>query len=165
MISAQTRLRPLTGRKMRGNVFVALLCAILGACFLADDSGLPWRSTGDSDAPAGKGRKTATSIPLVKVPDIAQLPSQPQDALIAYFGEPSLRRQEDGAQFWTYTNDRCRLYFIFYDEGGGDYRLHHFEVETAGAKPPTYDEELRLCLDHVARSHQLPQEMRLDAES
>ena len=92
----------------------------------------------------------------VRVPDVAALPSKSPAYLVAHFGEPDVKRSEEGAQFWTYSHDNCVLYFILYDEGKGDYSLHHMEVDRQIADQSTLEGQLQACVKDIAVAHQAP---------
>lgn len=90
----------------------------------------------------------------VDVPDLEQLANRDPAYVSRFLGPPEVRRAEAGAEFWTYTNSRCRLYMIFYEQLGGGQRLHHVESEALGDDGGDARDRLQACVGAAAASYQ-----------
>ncbi len=139
---------------LRQSLAAALIAGALAGC--ANGVGpmemLSRVTPGQTDElPAPASVKTPREV---RVPTIAALPSKSAAYLVAHFGEPDIKRSETGAQFWTYSHANCVLYFILYDEGNGDYSLHHMEVDRQIADEPTFEGQLQACVKDVAVAFQ-----------
>ncbi len=90
----------------------------------------------------------------VIVPSLDNLANQPPEEVIRFLGEPVLVRNEPGAQLWTYSNDQCRLYFIFFEGENQVLRLHHMESESLKSVLGADMDRLQDCVGAVATLHQ-----------
>ena len=99
----------------------AAVLSVLGGC--AGGDALP--TAGIAEAPA--------PLRLPDLPPEVRLLGMEQDRLESLFGEPSVQRSEQPAQYWRYSLGRCQLdVFLYPDPQTGRQEVAYFEVRPTG---------------------------------
>ncbi len=134
------------------------MCACLGA--------LAGGCAADGSVASGGGllnsvanyRAASSSAPKgpVRVPDVDDLPGKKPEYVMEYLGPPDIRREETGAEFWTYSTDDCSLYLILYgdESGGGTYTVFHMETELKTLSTDPLEAQMQTCIKSVATAYQ-----------
>jgi len=95
---------------------------VLAACAQNGAIGLP-SSAGESEA-AIEARPPRDGAPPTQASLIGKVPADIEGLL----GEPTLLRQELGAQVWQYAGRRCVLLLYLYEEADKSYHVAHMEA-------------------------------------
>jgi len=67
-----------------------------------------------------------------------------------FFGSPSLRRTDQGAQVWQYRTDACVLFLFFYPDASETARVSY--VTSSGAHAEQESPGDQACVDAVTRA-------------
>ena len=92
---------------------------------------------GCAGAGGGPGALGAAESPVpLRLPDLPPevgLMGMEQDALEDLFGQPSVQRAEQPAEYWRYSLGRCQLdVFLYPDPATGRQEVAYFEVRPTG---------------------------------
>lgn len=90
-------------------------------------------STGDSTAPAPAAANAAAPTTSASEPAKGGLKGMSSDALRSAWGEPSLKRGENGAEMWQYAGSNCTLLIYLYPGAGSGLTVSHAEAVPGGA--------------------------------
>jgi len=101
--------------------------------------------------------------PVIPVPPkprfiIENIMNLAPDTLQNILGEPSLRREERGAQVWLYRNAECIMHLYFYPNENGDFRLDYVATAAADQTADNPTVSPNACLD----SHVIPEDITED---
>ncbi len=97
--------------------------------------------------PAPKPKTTVSVDDDIYVPSNADVLEKTSGVIEAYFGAPSLRRQETGAEVWQYANEECVLLVFFYTQDDGTLQAQHLETRGRTPEAPSTDQDA--CLKSV----------------
>jgi hypothetical protein len=82
--------------------------------------------------PAASEARAASSVPAAGMPiQAAALFGSPPERVLAWLGEPALRRAEGPAAIWLYSNASCQLDVMFYPSADGP-RVAHAQARAGG---------------------------------
>jgi hypothetical protein len=88
---------------------------------------------GGGSAPVAGIAEAPAPLRLPDLPPEVRLMGMEQDRLESLFGEPSVQRTEQPAQYWRYSLGRCQLdVFLYPDPQTGRQEVAYFEVRPTG---------------------------------
>ena len=132
-----------------------ILAALLAfaACDAANmPSPIPANRVGTSVSTPTNTIESVTAAPQVEpdyIPRTEELIGLGEAETEGYFGEPSLRRTDQGAQIWQYQADECVLFLFFYPDEDETPRVSY--VTSSGARAGQASPGDQACVDAVTR--------------
>jgi hypothetical protein len=84
-------------------------------------------------APAASVAESSVPLQMPDLPPEVRLLGMEQERLQDLFGEPTVQRDEQQAQYWRYSLGRCQLdVFLYPDPATGQQEVAYFDVRPTG---------------------------------